>query len=152
MSDQTPDGPKPSIPYWHLHTDAEGESHLVECAMTELEWKSLTSAAQWQGPKTTGEISVVFTVLPPGWFGDWHESPKPQWVVPLSGRWYIEAMDGTRVEFGPGGIHYGEDQNTVERGGRKGHLSGVLGSEPCVQMIVQFDTERPTKGQACRIR
>jgi len=143
--------PKPSIPYWHLYTDTEGASRFVQCAMTELDWKALSSAAQWQGHKTTATFSVVFAVLPPGWFGDWHENPKPQWVIPLSGAWYVEAMDGKRVTFGPGEIHFGEDQNTTERDGRKGHLSGTIGDAPCVQMIVQYE-EAPTVNQPCRFR
>ena len=143
--------PKPSIPYWHIYTDTEGVSRFVQCAMTELEWKALSSAPQWQGHKATTTFSVSFAVLPPGWFGDWHEYPKPQWVIPLSGAWYVEAMDGKRVTFGPGEIHFGEDQNTTERDGRKGHLSGTVGDAPCVQMIVQFE-EAPTVNQPCRFR
>ncbi len=149
MSD-APD-PKPSIPYWHLYVGTDGASRFVQCAMTELEWKALSSAPQWQGHKTTTTISVSFVVLPPGWFGDWHENPKPQWVIPLSGAWYVEAMDGQRITFGPGEIHFGEDQNTREQGGKKGHLSGTIGDAPCVQMIVQYE-EPPTIDQPCRFR
>jgi hypothetical protein len=151
VSDQSPPGPKPDIPYWHLYTDADGVSRFKRCAMTELDWKALSSSAQWQGRKITAETSIVFSVLPPGWFGDWHENPKPQWIIPLSGRWYVEAMDGQRIEFGPGEAHFGEDQHTTERDSRKGHLSGTVGDAPCVQMIVQFE-EPPTRNEPCRFR
>ena len=149
MSDAPAD--RPRIPYRHLYVDGEGVSHFADCAMTELEWKALTSSAQWQGPKTIGSFSVLFVVLPVGWFGDWHENPKPQWVIPLSGAWYVEAMDGQRLTFGPGEIHFGEDQNTRERDGKRGHLSGTVGDAPCVQMIVQYETE-PMVDQPCRFR
>ena len=142
---------RPRIPYRHLYVDGEGVSRFADCAMTELEWKALTSAAQWQGPKTTGPFSVLFVVLPVGWFGDWHENPKPQWVIPLSGAWYVEAMDGQRLAFGPGEIHFGEDQDTRERDGKRGHLSGTVGDVPCVQMIVQYETP-PTVNNPCRFR
>ena len=79
------------------------------------------------------------TVLPVGWIGDWHENPKPQWIIPLSGRWFVESMDGQRVEMGPGEISFGEDQNTRNVAGKQGHLSGTVGDEPAVLMIVQFD-------------
>ena len=140
----------PRIPYWHMYTDRTGTSRFARCAMSGLAFASLTSAPQWQHRKTTGTFSVSFVVLPTGWFGDWHESPKPQWVIPLSGRWYIETMDGQRVEFGPGDIHFGEDQDTVERDGRRGHRSGVIGEAPCAQMIVQYETA-PTRDQPCRL-
>ncbi len=142
---------RPQIPYRHLYVDAEGVSRFVSCALTELEWKALTSAPQWQHAKTSGTFSVLFVMLPVGWFGDWHENPKPQWVVPLSGAWYVEAMDGQRFTFGPGEIHFGEDQDTRERDGRRGHLSGTVGDIPCVQMIVQYETP-PTVNSPCRLR
>ena len=92
---------------------------------------------------TTGMF--VFTVLPVSWVGTWHENPKPQWIIPLSGRWFVETMDGLRVEMGPGEVSFGEDQNTkVDAQGRKGHLSGTVGDAPVVLMIVQSE-KTPTK-------
>jgi hypothetical protein len=87
-----------------------------------------------------------------GWIGEWHENPKPQWIIPLSGRWFVETMDGQRVEMGPGDISFGEDQGTVtDSDGRKGHRSGTLGSEPAVLMLVQLD-ENPTVASPCRFK
>ena len=81
----------------------------------------------------------MFTVQPVGWVGEWHENPAPQWIVPLSGRWWVEAMDGTRVEMGPGEFSLGEDQNcTADGQGRKGHRSGTIGDEPAVLMTVRL--------------
>jgi hypothetical protein len=109
------------------------------------------AAPQWQGRKVHEGATVFVTVQPVGWIGDWHENPKPQWIVPLSGRWFVEAMDGQRVEMGPGEISFGEDQHTRERDGRRGHLSGTVGDEPAVLMIVQLD-EAPRSGSPCRFR
>ena len=48
-------------------------------------------------------------------------------------------MDGQRVEMGPGEISFGEDQGTRrDDKGHEGHLSGTVGSEPFVAMIVQL--------------
>lgn len=55
---------------------------------------------------------VIFTVLPVNWVGKWHENPQPQWIIPLSGRWFVETTDGMRVEMGTGEISFGGDQNT----------------------------------------
>jgi len=94
------------VRYWHLWTDADGVSHQQHCTMAEFELKSMQppAAPQWQGAKSTGAMSVLVTVQPVGWVGIWHENPKPQWIVPLSGRWFVESMDGTRVELGAGEI------------------------------------------------
>ena len=136
--------PTPTVPYWHLYTDETGVSRQKRCAMTAFELKSMQppAAPQWQGTKHHDGMTFMVTVQPVGWEGAWHENPSPQWIVPLSGRWYVESMDGTRVEMGPGEIAFGEDQNTREREGRKGHLSGTVGDEPAVLMVIQFDTAR----------
>ena len=131
----------PAIHYWHLYTDQRGVSRLRKAAITDFEWKSMQPPAdpQWQGKKTCGAMTMLVTVQPPGWIGTWHENPKPQWIVPLSGRWFVESMDGRRVEMGPGEFSFGGDQNCVERDGRRGHCSGTVGDAPCVLMVIQLD-------------
>lgn len=137
---------KPRVHYWHLWTDDKGISHQTRCELTEFELKSMSPPAspQWQGQRVRAETTVLITVQPVGWVGTWHENPKPQWIVPLSGRWFVESMDGQRVEMGPGEISFGADQNTREVSGRKGHLSGTVGNQEAVLMVVQFDAPPET--------
>ncbi len=54
-------------------------------------------------------------VQPSGWKGVWHRESKVDWIVTLAGKWFVEAMEGTRVELGPGDVSLGEDQNTLLR-------------------------------------
>jgi hypothetical protein len=130
----------PIIPYWHLWTDDAGVSHQTRCELENFEFKGVGDAApQWNDEQPRGEATVVFTVQPVGWVGQWHENPAPQWIIPLSGAWWVEAMDGTRREFGPGELSLGEDQNcTADVQGRKGHRSGTIGDQPAVLMTVQL--------------
>ncbi len=130
----------PKIPYWHLWTDADGVSHQTRCELDSFELKGVGGAApQWNDKQPRGEATTLFTVQPVGWVGDWHENPAPQWIVPLSGRWWVEAMDATRVEMGPGELSLGEDQGCKQGAdGRKGHRSGVIGDQPAVLMTVQL--------------
>jgi hypothetical protein len=132
---------RPTIAYWHLWTDADSISRQTKCTMTEFEFKSMNAPSdpQWQGRSLTGQMTTMVTVQPVGWIGTWHENPKPQWIVPLSGRWFVEAMDGTRVEMGPGEISFGGDQNCCEVDGRRGHRSGTIGDVPAVLLVVQFE-------------
>ena len=131
-------GPRPRIPYWHLWVDENGVSHQQQCHLTAYEAKQVGAAdPQWNNPQPRGDHTVVFTVQPVGWIGQWHENPAPQWIVVLSGRWFIESMDGTRVEQGPGEFSYGEDQGCTETGGRLGHRSGTIGDAPAVLMTIQ---------------
>jgi hypothetical protein len=132
---------KPRVQYWHLWTDAVGVSHQQQCALSEFVLKSMQPPAepQWQGTRTSGAMSMLVTVQPVGWVGTWHENPKPQWIVPLSGRWFVESMDGKRVEMGAGEISFGGDQNCRDVSGRRGHRSGTVGDVPAVLMVVQLD-------------
>ncbi|MGH8229179.1 MAG: cupin domain-containing protein, partial [Steroidobacteraceae bacterium] len=88
-------------------------------------------------------MTLMVTVLPPGWVGEWHENPRPQWIVPLAGRWFVESMDGQRAEMGPGEFSFGADQGTRESNGRKGHLSGTVGPQPAVLWLAQLEGEAP---------
>lgn len=129
----------PVLPFLHMWTSPDGTSRIDLSRMTGFGMKSVGGKAspQWMRPFPSEVAAVNFAILPVGWTGDWHESPKPQWVIPLRGRWFIETMDGTRVEMGPGDIHFGQDQDTT---GGKGHRSGQVGDEPCFQIMIQFAT------------
>ena len=138
MSDT--DAPAPTTGYWHLWTDEHGVSHQKRCALSAFGLAQVGQAApQWNDAQARGEATVVFTVQPVGWVGDWHENPAPQWIVPLTGRWWVESMDGRRIEMGPGELSLGEDQHCVaDAEGRKGHRSGTAGDEPAHLMTVQL--------------
>ncbi len=88
MSDSS--GPRPEIPYWHLWTDEQGVSHQTRCTLTEFSLKGVGDAApQWNNKQPRSEATVVYTVQPVGWVGEWHENTAPQWITVLSGRWWI---------------------------------------------------------------
>ncbi len=103
----------PKIPYWHLWTGDDGATHQTRCELTNFEWQSMggKAASQWNDDLLSGQTSLLFCILPVGWNGDWHENPKPQWISVLSGRWFVELTDGTRVEMGKGDLAFGGDQN-----------------------------------------
>ena len=146
MSEQRPD-----IPYWHLWTDAAGVSHQTRCTLSTWELKGVGGAApQWNDKQDRSEATVVFTVQPVGWVGEWHENPAPQWITVLSGSWWIESMDGTRIEQGPGEFSFGGDQNCTETDGKKGHRSGTIGDAPAVLMTVQLHI--PPAHGPCRFK
>jgi quercetin dioxygenase-like cupin family protein len=136
------DSGTPAVNYWHVWTDDNGVSHQTQEKLTHFEFKSISppAAPQWQERLKAEGASIVVMVLPVGWVGQWHENPKAQWIIPLSGHWFVETMDGKRVVMGPGDISFGEDQNTKpDAKGHKGHLSGTVGNEPCVTFMVQLN-------------
>jgi hypothetical protein len=144
---------KPTVPYWHLWTDAEGRSRQTRCVMDRFVLKSMKPPAdpQWQGERTAGAMTTMVTVQPVGWTGTWHENPRPQWIIPLSGRWFVESMDGIYVEMGPGELSFGGDRNCRESGGKFGHRSGTVGDMPAVLMVVQLN-DAPAPLSPCMSR
>ncbi|NRD62135.1 cupin domain-containing protein [Corallococcus exiguus] len=153
-SSATAPGQAPVFSYWHNWTDDHGVSHMTLCPVRSFDLKSMSPPAdpQWQAHQPPGQSQVIFTVQPNGWKGSWHEDPKVQWIIPLSGTWFVEAMDGTRVELGPGQVSLGEDLNTrPDAQGRKGHLSGNVTPGPVTLMVVQL-AEEPTVNQPCRFK
>jgi hypothetical protein len=131
----------PRVPYYFMGLDGEGISVLLQRMLSGFASKSVggQAAPMWMKPLPGRVAAVQFAVLPVGWVGEWHDSPKPQWVVPLSGRWFIETQDGNRAEMGPGEIHWGQDLGGKNIDGNSGHRSGQLGEQPCVQLMVQFE-------------
>ena len=144
---------RPRIAYWHVYVDEHGASRQTLCHIEGFSMRSIPGAApQWQDDLVRAPATVNLSVLPVGWVGEWHENPKPQWIVPLAGRWFVETMDGQRVEMGAGELSFGEDQGCVaDANGRKGHLSGTVGDEPAVLMLVQLEVPS-TRAQPCRFR
>lgn len=96
-------------------------------------------------------MTTLVTVLPVGWVGAWHENPKPQWIVPLSGRWFVESMDGVLAEMGPGELAFGGDQKCREIDGRRGHRSGTVGDGPAALMIIQSE-DAAAPSRPCEFR
>lgn len=134
----------PKLSYWHVWADEQGVTHQTRCELTAFRFSSVggKAAPQWNDQFLTGRTNLQFTILPIGWSGDWHKNPDPQWITVLSGRWFVETMDGTRVEMGPGEVSFGGDQNAKpDAQHRVGHRSGTLGNELCALFIVQLESE-----------
>lgn len=140
MTPPSPNGQPPTLPYWRVYVDAQGVSHQERATIDHFQAQSMGgAAAQWNAPCPRRPEHALFSVLPAGWVGEWHENPAPQWILALSGGWFVETMDGHRVEFGPGDLCFGGDQHcTPDVQGRKGHRSGTLGDAPAVLMLVQM--------------
>lgn len=144
----------PTMWYWHNWADKSGISHMTKCPIRNFDLKTMSRPAgpQWQDRQPPGAAQMIFTVQPAHWNGTWHPDPKVQWIIPLSGSWYVTAMDGTKVVMGPGEISLGEDQRSVRDGaGRIGHYAGNVGDGPVQLLVIQTD-EVPTIGQPCRFR
>ncbi|WP_419730824.1 cupin domain-containing protein [Lichenicola sp.] len=144
--------PMPQVAYWDNWTDHAGVSHLTRCTLHGFSLHSVArpAAPEWQDRQATPASAILTNVEPPGWVGQWHENPKVQWIMPIAGSWFVQAMDGSDVTVGPGDVIVGEDQGTKpDAAGHKGHLARNPGPGPVSLMIVQMAGMPPTAGP-CR--
>ena len=131
----------PQITYPHVYTNADGVSTIGTGTLDGFEKQSMggSSGEQWNLEFAKGPMKIIFSELPADFDGDWHENPRPQWILPIEGGWWVETQDGKRVELREGELSFGGDQNTkADADGNKGHRSGVLDGKPCKMMIVQL--------------
>src|ERR1039458_6546699 len=90
--------------YTRIYADAHGESHFED---VEVGMK--------QAPYNAGTISEMIAAkgvmfrLSGEYFIDWHNAPRRQFVVNLTGTVEIVASDGEKRRLGPGSILLAED-------------------------------------------
>jgi len=146
----TPPAPEPTV--LHVLTDETGRSHIHRCAIDGLTLGQVVADIPrvWQTPAAHDVASRAVWVLPSGWRGGWHRNPARQWIIPLSGSWFVETQDGARVVMGPGEMHLGDDlDSTRDEHGRVGHDSGVLGDQPCTVQVITLTNN--TTRRPCRV-
>ena len=103
-----------------LYTGPDGQSHVEELDLaSHPELTSLQSA--------TG---IVFRRAEPGHFSDWHNGPRRQYVITISGEGEIGLGDGSLHRFGPGHVNLVEDLTG------QGHTTRVVGNEPRVTATI----------------
>lgn len=117
----------------HLFTDAQGLSR-VDTNFTQilqpLEF-ARPAPAMYVALASNAE-ALVFVELPVGWRGEWHPSPKAQWVICLAGVMEYQAGDGSRFT-----VHPGDCILTTDTAGQ-GHASWNAGTEPVRLALVQL--------------
>ena len=93
-----------------LYTGVDGQSHFEEI---EVETNKLQPGD-----------GIVFREGTPDSVNRWHQAPRRQYVINLSGETEIEIGDGTKRRFGPGNVLLAEDTSG------QGHISRDVGAQP----------------------
>ena len=96
-----------------LYTGADGRSHLED--LDPAKHPTLTTLQATKG--------IIFRTTEPGYFSDWHNAPRRQYVITLEGEMEIGLEDGTVRRFGPGHVTLAEDLTG------KGHTTRVVGNK-----------------------
>ena len=108
---------------FRLYSGNDGESHIEE-----LDLSSHPDLTALHGAK-----GVVFRSTAPGHFSDWHNAPRRQYIITLSGEAEIGLGDGTIHRLGPGDVNMAEDLTG------HGHTTRVVGRVPRVTATIHLE-------------
>ena len=103
-----------------LYTGDDGQTHMEELDPTSHpDLKSMRAAS-----------GIQFRKVESGYFSDWHNAPRRQYVINLSGQVEIGLGDGSVHRFGPGHVTLAEDLTG------QGHTTRAVGDEPRVSATI----------------
>lgn len=112
-----------------IYTGSDGLTHAEEVEIKLLPGKG-GSLGELSAPvKVT---ALEFRRTPPNYFYDWHNAPRRQYVVTLSGRGEIELTGGKKIPLEPGHILLAEDLKG------KGHISRGVGTEDRISLFLHL--------------
>lgn len=104
-----------------IYCGEDGQSHFEEL--------ELPAGRAGRSPLQAAR-GISFNRLEPGEFMDWHNAPRRQYVIPLSGQVEIGIGDGAVRQLGPGDVLLAEDLTG------RGHTTRVVGRKARVTAII----------------
>ena len=123
-----------SIRYDRLYSDSDGTSRVQRNLEIQLTTRDFVP------PAPPIEVSALepastyaFLIVPAGFIGDWHPSPKRQWIFYLQGEMEYEAGDCSKWRVGPGSYMLTEDTTG------QGHRSRVVSQTSALLVAVQLE-------------
>ena len=111
-----------------LYTGSDDESHFEDIEIPLEDSGDIGKLSQLQN--TSG---IIFRETGPNYDYNWHNAPRRQYVIMLSGAVDIEVGDGTIKRFGTGDILLAEDTTG------RGHRSRAVNTQPRKSIFVTLD-------------
>lgn len=111
-----------------LYTGEDGQSHFEEVDIP-LEDAGEIGRLSEAEPAT----GIIFRETGPEYNYDWHNAPRPQYIIMLEGEVDVEIGDGTVRRFGPGDVLLAEDTTG------RGHISRAVDNRPRKSIFVILD-------------
>lgn len=104
-----------------IYSGEDGQSHFQEL--------DLPMGPPGRSPMQAA-TGISFSRSESGHFMDWHNAPRRQYVITLSGHFEIGIGDGTVRRLGPGDVLLAEDLTG------RGHTTRVVGSETRLSVTI----------------
>ena len=112
-----------------LFTGDDGLSHIEEVTLPFEPFHD-TEGSHGEGTALQAATGITFRLSPTGYSLDWHNAPRRQYVITISGEVEIGASDGTVRRVGPGGILLAEDLTG------RGHTTRVVSAETRFYVVI----------------
>jgi quercetin dioxygenase-like cupin family protein len=112
-----------------LYTGPDGQTHSEE-----IEAK-FTPGSGNDVFKMMSSTGAELHRAAPGRVSDWHNAPRRQYVITLSGTGELEVAGGKKIPVGPGHIELVEDTTG------KGHITRVTGTEERVTLQIPLSDQ-----------
>ena len=109
----------PPFRYARVYTGADGETHFSDHEMPFNLMDFAPPAPPISVTESLPAQAMAVISSPGGWAGDWHPTPRRQFIIVLPGELEVEVSDGEVRRFGPASIVLVEDIHG------KGHISRV---------------------------
>lgn len=117
-----------------LHTGEDGHSHFTDLLVPVAQEGEGLRSRMFAG--TGAAFGESHAITAPGEF---HNAPRRQWVVILTGGMEVEVGDGTVRRFGPGEVFLADDLKG------QGHKTGSFTAPRCI-MTVPVNDELDVRG------
>ena len=114
-----------AIKVTRIYTGPDNQTHAEEYEVQLGAPRGATEVAE-----PIDVTSLQFRRTSPEYFIDWHNAPRRQYVVTLSGESEVELGDGTKIRLYPGHILLAEDITG------QGHISRAVGSEDRISLFI----------------
>ena len=109
--------------FFRLYTDANGTSQMEELDLASTPDLTTLHAA----------TKAIFRSSESGYFSDWHNAPRRQYIITLSGEAEIGLRDGRIQHLGAGDVNLAEDITGT------GHTTRVVGNAPRVTATIHLE-------------
>jgi quercetin dioxygenase-like cupin family protein len=118
--------------YTRIYSDSDGETHFADAEVALSELAYAPPAPAFLVSDAERAEAVMMTILPAGWVGGRHPTPRLQWFVQLAGVVEVETSDGEKRRFVAGSLIRVEDTTG------RGHVTRVLGDVDVCAVFVQL--------------
>ena len=112
-----------------VYTGSDGKSH-IEDIDPPFEPFVDVEGAHGEGTPLEAASGITFRRGAPGYFLDYHNAPRRQYTITLSGEVEIGTGDGTLRRCGPGSVLLAEDLTG------EGHTTRVVSQVPRLYVVV----------------